>query len=90
MARTSRNIQLRKNNQITLPEEAIPKGVSQFTWKTQKDGTILLIPMKTIPAREAWLYENPELIASVRRGIRDAEQGRVKSLGSFAKYAKEE
>jgi hypothetical protein len=85
-----KNIRLRKNNQITLPNEAIPEGVSQFTWKIQKDGTILLIPLKTVPANEAWLYENPKLIASVRRGIRDAEKGRTKYLGSFANHAKEE
>lgn len=46
--------------------------------------------MVEIPAREKWLFENPEAVASVRRGLADAKAGRTQSLGSFAKYAKED
>ena len=53
-------------------------------------GRILLEPMVEIPAREKWLFENPEALASLRRSLADAKAGRVKSLGSFAKYAKED
>jgi hypothetical protein len=43
-----------------------------------------------IPPEEAWLYKNPEALASVRRGLQEAAEGKTVSLGSFAQYADEE
>jgi len=43
-------------------------------------GQIVLDPQVTIPASEAWLFRNPEAIASVRRGLEDAAQGRVSKV----------
>jgi hypothetical protein len=40
-------------------------------------GQILLDPVKTVPAYEAWIYENPERIASIQRGISQAEVGEL-------------
>jgi hypothetical protein len=39
------------------------------------DGKVVLNPAVTIPEREAWLYENPEALASVRRGLKQAQMG---------------
>ena len=43
-----------------------------------------------VPLHEAWLYENPKALASVRRGLQDAAEGKVHDLGSFAKFADDE
>lgn len=40
-------------------------------------GQILLDPVKSVPAYEAWIYENPERLASIQRGISQAESGKV-------------
>ena len=53
-------------------------------------GQIVLDPQVSIPAREAWLYRNPEALASLRRGLQESAEGKTVSLGSFAQYADEE
>lgn len=40
-------------------------------------GQILLDPVKSVPAYEAWIYDNPQRIASIRRGITQAEAGQL-------------
>jgi hypothetical protein len=47
-------------------------------------GQILLDPQVMIPAREAWLYKDKKALASVRRGIKQAEQGKIVKLPSLA------
>ncbi len=42
------------------------------------DGKIILEPMRAVPAREAWLYNDPEALASVLRGLKEAGEGKVK------------
>jgi hypothetical protein len=41
------------------------------------NGQILLDPVKSVPAREAWVHENPERLNSILRGIAQIEAGRV-------------
>ena len=41
------------------------------------EGKIILEPMRAIPEQEAWLYNNPQALASVKRGLKDAADGRV-------------
>jgi hypothetical protein len=43
-------------------------------------GQIVLDPQVTIPASEAWLFNNPDALASVQRGLADAAQGRVSKV----------
>lgn len=50
-------------------------------------GELRLIPARTIPAREAIVWENPELLASLRRGMEEAALGKLEDRGSFAQYA---
>ena len=42
-----------------------------------RDGQILLDPVKSVPAREAWVHENPERLNSLLKGIAQIEAGRV-------------
>ena len=53
-------------------------------------GQTLLSPEIGVPLHEAWLYKNPEALASVSRGLQDAAEGRVHELDSFAEFADDE
>lgn len=65
------------------------KGPSHDLYRVYRNdaGQILLDPQVMIPADEAWLFKNKKSLASVRRGLEQMSQGKVRSLGSFAKYA---
>ncbi len=43
-------------------------------------GQLVLDPRVSIPAREAWLFRNPEALAAVRRGLKEAARGKTKRL----------
>lgn len=50
---------------------------SSFRISRQEDGKIVLDPLVEIPAREHWIYKNPEALASLMRGIEDAKNRRI-------------
>ena len=54
------------------------------------EGRIVLEPVALVPEKDHWIYNDKEALASLMKGIKDAEEGRLLDLGSFAKYAKEE
>ncbi len=56
----------------------------------RESGRIILEPVYQVPEEDHWIYKNPEALASLLKGIKDAEEGRLYDLGSFAKYANEE
>lgn len=51
-------------------------------------GQLLIDPVKTVPASEAWLFGNPQALASVKQGLRESAEGKTVYRGSFARYAK--
>jgi hypothetical protein len=55
------------------------KGVRYKVMQNEK-GQILLDPVKSVPAREAWVYENPKRIESIKRGIAQAKAGKLVSI----------
>lgn len=66
---------------------AKPKGstakvskVDAYKQLINEDGSILLIPVVEIPVRELWIHQNPEAMASLRRGIEQAERGEGRKL----------
>jgi len=51
-----------------------------------RKGDILLRPTVSISSNEAWVYRNPKVIGSVRKGLEEAREGkteRVDDLDSF-------
>ncbi len=50
-------------------------------------GQVLLSPEVSVPMHELWLYRNPEALKMVVKGLEEAREGKLKSLGSFERHA---
>jgi hypothetical protein len=64
----------------------IAEGVSSYVVTQDKQNRIILEPRVEIPISEKWLFENKVALKKVKKGLKDAAEGRLKNLGSFAKY----
>lgn len=53
-------------------------------------GKIILEPVCQVPEKDHWIYKDKKALASLMKGIKDAEEGKLYDLGSFAKYVKED
>ncbi len=72
---------------VTLGK-VISGQVTSFRVYRNTHGQIVLDPLVSVPAHEAWLFQNKRASALVRKGLDDARQGRlVKPKEDFSKYA---
>ncbi len=62
-------------NRITLGD--LLKGCNRVKLYKNSQGEILLKPLVEIPSSEAWLFENKEALESVKKGLKDASEGKV-------------
>lgn len=68
----------------------IAKGITTFRVTRDGDQRIILEP-EQIPEQEKWLFENPEALAGVRRGIMQSKEGQtVPAREDFTKYINDE
>lgn len=63
-------------------------GSSAFNIYRNALGQLFLDPVRAVPADEAWLFENPVALASVKRGLGQAVRGETHDLGDFSRHAK--
>ena len=82
-------VQVRPDAKGRITLGKLADGVSSFMVSEQPGGGLLLEPMVEIPAREKWLFENKTALASVHRGLEQSSAGKVRTRGSFAKFADE-
>jgi hypothetical protein len=64
---------------VVLQKVLAQEGITYHIYRNSL-GQILLDPQVTVPASEAWLFNNPKALASVRRGLSDAARGRVSKV----------
>lgn len=75
----SKNVRPDSKRRVVLPQELIGEGVTYHIY-VNASRQVVLDPQVSIPASEAWLYKNPEALASVRRGLDDVAQGKVSKV----------
>lgn len=49
----------------------------QFQVLRNEEGELLLIPVVTIPKREAWLFQNEKALNAVKKGLKHAKEGKL-------------
>lgn len=81
-------VKLRPDSKGRITLGKLAEGVSSYKVTIGPHGRIVLEPFAEIPARERWLFENPEALRRVRKGLDDAAAGRLTSLGSFARRSR--
>ena len=74
-----------ERGRITLGE--IAKSVSSYGVEVLLDGKIILTPYVEIPKNELWLHNNKEALASVKMGIEQAKEGKLKTRKSYSEFA---
>ena len=65
-------------NRLTLGE--LLKGSKRVRLYKNDRGEFLLQPVAEIPASEAWLFRNKEAFESVKKGLKDASEGKISKL----------
>jgi hypothetical protein len=63
-------------------------GVTAYNIYRNALGQLILDPVRAVPASEMWLYENPQALASVKRGLRESAEGKSVYRGSFSKHTR--
>jgi hypothetical protein len=63
-------------NRVLLKKALLREDITYHVY-VNRLGQIVLDPQASVPACEAWLFNDPEALASVRRGLADAAQGKI-------------
>jgi hypothetical protein len=76
LTKIAEGVKLDNKRRVLLPKNSARAGTIYHIY-TNNYGQIILDPQVTIPASEAWLFNNPDAFALVQRGLADAAEGRV-------------
>ena len=82
--RVARGVKPDSKKRVVLPKVLVSEDITYHIYSNSL-GQILLDPQITIPASEAWLFNNPDALSLVRQGLADVADGRVSKvdLGSL-------
>ena len=80
---------LDSKGRVTISLNWIPNSlqpVRSFKIFRNGDGDLLLRPEVSIPAREAWVFQNPKVLASLQKGIKELEGGKGDIVDNLDSY----
>ena len=72
---------------VTLGD-SVPKDlkIDSYEVLVGENGDVLLRPMTHIPARERWIFENPKVYETIKKGLDQAKTGKVTKVGPVEKF----
>ena len=77
--RVAESVKPDAKKRVVLPRLPLREGITYHIYSNSL-GQIVLDPQVTIPASEVWLFNNPDALDSVRRGLSDAAKGKVSKI----------
>ena len=80
----AKDLLLGRRNQITLPREFIPDGVTFFRGERNEDGSIVLMPQISVPAHQAYFW-TPRWQEGEKKASEDIQTGRLHRYPSSGK-----
>lgn len=86
----ARDVRPDSRKRVALGRALDDLGDASFDVYRDDKGRIILDPRVSIPASEAWLFKNRKALDSVRRGLKEASEGRAKAAGSFAHFLEDD
>jgi hypothetical protein len=87
LTRVSGNVKPDSRRRVVLPETTLADKDIVYHVYTNSYGQIILDPQVTIPASEAWIFEDKAVLASLDKGMAESNKGQLIDRGSFVKYA---
>ena len=60
--------------------------VDAFEILIGNEGDILLKPTTNIPSRELWIYQNPNVLKRIQKGLLDAQEGKIKEVKNLKTF----
>ena len=79
LTRIPGNVKPDSKKRVVLPNFLVKKDIIYHIYSNSM-GQIVLDPQVTIPASEAWLFNNPAAIAAIQQGLAEAAQGKVSKV----------
>jgi hypothetical protein len=79
LIKISGNVRPDSKRRVVLPIALVREDISYHIYANSL-GQIVLDPQVTIPASEAWLFNNPDVLELVQRGLSDAATGKVSKI----------
>ncbi len=68
----------------------LPKGNINAVNAYKEGNKIILEPMVEISANESWIYENSTALNAIKKGIKEAKEGKLIERLSYAEFADDE
>jgi hypothetical protein len=73
---------------VYLPKALVREGITYHVYANSL-GQIVLDPQITVPASEAWLFENKTVLAAVDKAMTESAKGQTIDRGSFSGFTKD-
>lgn len=77
--RVSKGVKPDNKKRVVLPKGLVNEDII-FHVYSNKLGQILLDPQVTIPASEAWVFENKDILELAKKGLSDAAKGKISKV----------
>ena len=71
---------LDSRNRAVFPSKVAALLKDGFDLLQNQKGEIKIIPMSRVPMEEVWIYENPEILKKIDKGMSDSKAGKVKEI----------